>query len=134
MQNMESLLHQMLPPSIATKLIKGEPIDAETFEDVTIFFSDIVGFTSLSAGSQPMEIVALLNDLYSVFDAVLDKHDVYKVRQSVDILNQCIVKCKRNISMLCITPYKIRALVKDERSSVQRNLFNVTLSLFIGSL
>ena len=64
-KNMETLLHSMMPPSIADKLSKGVTVDPEFYESSTIFFSDIVGFTSLAAISAPIDIVTLLNDLYS---------------------------------------------------------------------
>lgn len=78
-QKADELLYKMLPRPVAEKLKQGNPIMAEWFDSVTIYFSDVVSFTNLCAGSSPMEVVAFLNDMYTAFDDCTDDYDVYKV-------------------------------------------------------
>ncbi|KAL9186812.1 hypothetical protein ACHAXT_010532 [Thalassiosira profunda] len=74
----EQLLMGLMPRRAIKKLAKGETV-VDRYPRVTIFFSDIVGYTRMSSEMTPIEVMDLLNALYSRFDALAKKHDVFKV-------------------------------------------------------
>ncbi|XP_071559242.1 guanylate cyclase 1 soluble subunit alpha 2 [Temnothorax nylanderi] len=74
-----SLLHLIFPVDIAKRLWLGETIEAKTYPDVTMLFSDIVGFTSICATTTPMMVINMLQNLYEQFDLYCGQLDVYKV-------------------------------------------------------
>ena len=69
----------MLPRTVADKLKLGQSVEPESFESVTIFFSDVVGFTVIASKCSPIQVVNFLNDLYSTFDTIIDENNCFKV-------------------------------------------------------
>jgi len=76
----ERIFHNILPISIADRLIEGEQTIAESFENVSIFFSDIVGFTTLSANIEPAKLVNGLNTIFTAFDRIGTKYGLEKIK------------------------------------------------------
>jgi guanylate cyclase len=76
----EELLLNILPKEIATILKNESRTIADDYADASVMFADMVGFTPLSAKLAPVEIVELLNEVFSFFDSLLDKYDVEKIR------------------------------------------------------
>lgn len=55
----DSLLYELIPASVAEELKEGLRVPAQNYDCVSIYFSDIVGFTSMSAQSTPLEVIIL---------------------------------------------------------------------------
>ncbi|GMT34541.1 hypothetical protein PFISCL1PPCAC_25838, partial [Pristionchus fissidentatus] len=75
----ENLLLELLPKTVANELKMGRQMEPKTYKHSTILYSDIVGFTSLSSESTPMEVVKLLSGIFQAFDNIITRHDTYKV-------------------------------------------------------
>lgn len=76
----EKLLLNILPPAIAERLKNDEADIAQGHADVTVLFADIVGFTRMTEELSPVETVKILNDIFSIFDELADKHRVEKIK------------------------------------------------------
>ncbi|XP_067129798.1 guanylate cyclase soluble subunit alpha-2-like [Centruroides vittatus] len=72
------LLHLVFPPNVARKLWLGEQVKAQQYDNVTMLFSDIVGFTAICSTATPMLVINMLNTLYTMFDIFCGELDVYK--------------------------------------------------------
>lgn len=73
------LFYQMIPKSVAEKMKHNEIVGAEHYSEATILFSDIQGFTLITARSSPLQVVNMLNSLYLCFNERIAKYDVYTV-------------------------------------------------------
>ncbi|MEG4213991.1 adenylate/guanylate cyclase domain-containing protein [Microcoleus sp. Pol14C6] len=76
----DRLLLNVLPQPIADRLKQDQSIIADTFAEVTVLFADIVGFTQISSQISPPELVSLLNDIFSTFDLLAEKHGLEKIK------------------------------------------------------
>jgi len=100
----------------------GETIEAKTYPNVTMLFSDIVGFTAICATATPMMVINMLQNLYEQFDLYCGQLDVYKVRYEVRV-----TKYIKDVSMLRIYRHssyhrlsKCYRLLPEKDSSIQR--------------
>lgn len=80
----EQILYKLMPKFVADQLRRNETIMPQSFEAVTIFFSDIVGFEQFASMMQPNQLVELLNELYSRFESIINSFDVIKIETIVD--------------------------------------------------
>ncbi|MEO8876106.1 MAG: adenylate/guanylate cyclase domain-containing protein [Polyangiaceae bacterium] len=76
----DALLLNILPSSVADRLKEGGEAIADGFAQVTVLFSDIVGFTKMSDRLEPGEVVRRLNAIFSAFDAIADRLKVEKIK------------------------------------------------------
>jgi class 3 adenylate cyclase len=80
----DQLLLNILPPTIAARLKENEQTIADLYDDVTVLFADIEGFTRLAEKIGPGELVALLNELFSAFDFLAEQHGLEKIKTMGD--------------------------------------------------
>jgi adenylate cyclase len=84
-QRSEALLANILPASIAERLKDGSrSVIADKYDDASILFADIAGYTERASDTPPEELVAFLDDLYTSLDALVTRHGLEKVKTSGD--------------------------------------------------
>jgi class 3 adenylate cyclase len=76
----ERLLLNILPAPIAQQLKEEERTIADNFAEVTVMFADIVGFTELASQTRPIELVEILNVIFSEFDQLTEEHGLEKIK------------------------------------------------------
>ena len=76
----ENLLLNMLPKPVAERLKQGTDTIAEHYDEATVMFADLVGFTELTASMDPNTLMDLLNSVFSTFDMLADRYHVEKIK------------------------------------------------------
>ena len=79
-QTSERLLLNVLPGPIADRLKTGESLIVDRFENVSVLFADLVGFTTHASKTSPEELVTMLNELFSLFDKLAEQHGLEKIK------------------------------------------------------
>jgi adenylate cyclase len=76
----EKLLLNILPKKVAQRLKKHGKSESERFDEVTVYFSDVVNFTQTSASLEPDFLISELNDIFTLFDNVMEKHGCERIK------------------------------------------------------
>jgi class 3 adenylate cyclase len=98
----DKFLYKMIPNTVAETMKAGRKALAETFENVTILYSDIQGFTSYAASSNPENVVKLLSSLFTEFDKLTKELNVYKIQTYVESLIVCFVYYVAQLDISCL--------------------------------
>ncbi|MCH9732546.1 MAG: adenylate/guanylate cyclase domain-containing protein [Actinomycetia bacterium] len=81
----ERLLSNILPETIADRLKDPSPtVIADKYDDASILFADIAGYTKRASDTTPAELVRFLDSLYTGLDALVDQHGLEKIKTSGD--------------------------------------------------
>ena len=79
-QQTERLLLNVLPETIVERLKRNKDTIAEHFDQATVLFADLVGFTEMAAQLSPIELVNLLNQIFSAFDRLTEEYGLEKIK------------------------------------------------------
>ncbi|KAJ3351677.1 hypothetical protein GGF32_004106 [Allomyces javanicus] len=77
--NCDAILEKMMPASVLEQIKNGEATEAQEYESVTVFFSDITNFTVISSRTSTKDMMKTLNMLWLEYDAIAKKWGIYKV-------------------------------------------------------
>ena len=107
-KNTEKLLTQMIPSQVLRNL-HHDITTTDRYFDVTIIYADICGFTSWSSTKEPIEVVSMLSKLFSNFDHLCVRHNVYKVHTIGDcyVILSFTDASQRDIGKECVNMVEI---------------------------
>ena len=98
-KNTEILLHNILPVSVSERLKRQKGIIADGFTQVSVLFADIQSFTEYSNRKRPGDLVFVLNKYFSIFDDMLEKFNMEKIKTIGDaymVACGCPNECKNH--------------------------------------
>ena len=135
-QKSESLLHNMLPVGIAKELKEKGKTVPRRFENVSILFSDFVGFTTISARNTPETILHELNDCFKGFDAIMEGEGVEKIQTVGDgyLAVACIPEEKPDHAHRCVRAAEKMIQFLAERNKHHEIQWEVRIGIHSGPM
>ncbi|KAI6205271.1 Guanylate cyclase [Aphelenchoides besseyi] len=121
-----SINSRLICPSIAEDLKVGKPVIPQLYQNATVLFSDIRGFTRISSTSTPFQIVTFLNDMFSGFDAIIAKHDAYKIGDAYMIVSG-VPKENGNAHVMHISEIALKM------RTISENAYNLIRCFYINN-
>jgi len=130
----ERILHDILPIEIANRIVSGETMIAEQYENVSIIFADIVSFTETALKLQAAEVVGTLNDLFTDFDALALELGIEKIKTLGDAyMGACGIPTLRENHAEKITEFAFQALdVSKKHRFPGHDIIKVRIGLHCG--
>ena len=126
----EQLLLNVLPKPIAERLKDNTQTIADHYDEVTILFADIVGFTELSAKLSPLELLKLLNKIFSAFDELADRYGLEKIKTIGDaymVVGGLPVPCLDHAELVAEMALAMQRIIQ-----MLKKDFNETIDIRIG--
>jgi class 3 adenylate cyclase len=111
--NSATLLRKLLPERVSERLKSGQSFCAEAMPSVAILFCDIVQFTVIASLLDPIQIIVLLNELFSAFDALMTKYGVFKVESACTRTRmECFCAYPAGLRVACALHVPSRCLLR----------------------
>ena len=134
----QNVLYRVLPASIAERLVNGEKI-ADYFDEVSILFADIVGFTPIAAQMSASAVIDFLNHVFREFDRIIEKHGCQKIKTMGDGIMavcgapqaridhaECLARAALDLMKDIVLPESIR------RTLPENSVFRMRIGLHTG--
>ena len=116
----ERLLLNVLPAAIAERLKQGEATIAESYADVTVLFVDLANFTQLSERTPAPKLVELLNEVFSTFDQLTERHGLEKIKTIGDsymAVGGLPIPCSNHAERVARMALDMRTAIRDLNAS-----------------
>lgn len=132
----KNLLCSLVPPAIAQRIEHGESPIADSHAEITILFSDFVGFTSLTSRIAPHRLIQLLNDLFSEFDLAAERLGIEKIKTIGDgYMAACGPPVSESMRTISAVRFGLEMVAITERVSQQHHVpISIRVGVHSGSL